>query len=316
LYLEKNKFKAAEIHHLRLAFEEVTGQDLNWFFNQWYLAPGHPELNINYSYDSIKKIALVSISQEQDLSKFPLYQLPISIDIYANGKMDRKNVSITKSKEVFTFNSNPAPDLINVDAEKMLVCTKKDNHSVAEWIYLYNHGALFLDRLEAIEALKKYTSDTAAMAIIQKGLNDINFEIRKNCINFLAENKEQMSSTAIIEKIQLLAKMDPKSSVRAAAISSLAANNPNESSKSIILNALNDSSYVVVQKALNALYLFDKLSAVAKAKSLENIESDFCRINTSYTNESIDQVLKELQILAGLKYEFSGKKVIIKSFKC
>jgi aminopeptidase N len=278
LYLEKNKFKAAEIHHLRLAFEEVTGQDLNWFFNQWYLAPGHPELNINYNYDSIKKIALVSISQEQDLSKFPLYQLPISIDIYANGKMDRKNVSITKSKEVFTFNSNTAPDLINVDAEKMLVCTKKDNHSVTEWIYLYNHGALFLDRLEAIEALKKYTSDTAAMAIIQKGLNDINFEIRKNCINFLAENKEQMSSTAIIEKIQLLAKMDPKSSVRAAAISSLAANNPNESSKSIILNALNDSSYVVVQKALNALYIFDKLSAVAKAKSLENIESDFVQM--------------------------------------
>ena len=109
--------------------------------------------------------------------------------------MDRKNVTITKSKEVFTFNSNTAPDLINVDAEKMLVCTKKDNHSVAEWIYLYNHGALFLDRLEAIDALKKYTSDTAAIAIIQKGLNDINFEIRKTCINILAENKEQMSST-------------------------------------------------------------------------------------------------------------------------
>ena len=38
LYLERNKFKNVEIHHLRLAFEEVTGRDLaNWFFNQWYL---------------------------------------------------------------------------------------------------------------------------------------------------------------------------------------------------------------------------------------------------------------------------------------
>jgi aminopeptidase N len=278
LYLEKNKFKAAEIHHLRLAFEEVTGQDLNWFFNQWFLAPGHPELNINYSYDSINKNAIVSISQEQDLSKFPLYQLPISIDIYANGKVDRKNITISKSKEFFTFNSITAPDLINVDAEKMLVCTKKDNHSMAEWIYLYKHGALFLDRLEAIDALKKYTSDTAALAIIQKGLNDINFEIRKTCINILAENKQLLNSSTIVEKIQLLAKMDPKSSVRATAISALAANNPNETSKAIILNAINDSSYVVVQKALNALYLFDKLSAVAKAESLENIESDFVQM--------------------------------------
>mgnify|MGYP000176537575 CR=1 FL=1 len=197
---------------------------------------------------------------------------------YANGKIDRKNITLSKSKEVFTFNTNTAPDLINVDAEKMLVCTKKDNHSMAEWIYLYKHGALFLDRLEAIDALKKYNTDTAALAIIQKGLNDINFEIRKTCINFLAENKQLLNSTTIVEKIQLLAKMDPKSSVRATAISALAANNPNELSKAIILNAINDSSYVVVQKALNALYLFDKLSAVAKANSLENIESDYVQM--------------------------------------
>ena len=36
-YLEDNKFKTAEVHNLRLAFEEVTGYDLNWFFNQWFL---------------------------------------------------------------------------------------------------------------------------------------------------------------------------------------------------------------------------------------------------------------------------------------
>ena len=38
LYLEKNKFKTAEAHELRLAFEEVTGEDLNWFFNEWYFS--------------------------------------------------------------------------------------------------------------------------------------------------------------------------------------------------------------------------------------------------------------------------------------
>src|SRR5690606_29186550 len=32
IYLTQNKFKAAEFHQLRLAFEEVTGEDLNWFF--------------------------------------------------------------------------------------------------------------------------------------------------------------------------------------------------------------------------------------------------------------------------------------------
>jgi aminopeptidase N len=46
-YLHQNAFQNTEIHHLRLAFEKVTGKDLNWFFNQWFLLPGHPELVID-----------------------------------------------------------------------------------------------------------------------------------------------------------------------------------------------------------------------------------------------------------------------------
>jgi aminopeptidase N len=55
LYLTANKYKAAEAHHLRLAFEEVTGRDLNWFFNQWFFGAGHPKLDVAYSYDNAKK---------------------------------------------------------------------------------------------------------------------------------------------------------------------------------------------------------------------------------------------------------------------
>jgi aminopeptidase N len=46
LYLKTNQFKAVEIHQLRLAFEEVTGKDMNWFFNQWFLNAGHPKLKL------------------------------------------------------------------------------------------------------------------------------------------------------------------------------------------------------------------------------------------------------------------------------
>ncbi|HEY1870917.1 MAG TPA: M1 family aminopeptidase, partial [Chitinophagaceae bacterium] len=55
LYLATNKFKSAEAQQLRLAFEEVTGRDLNWFWNQWYYGAGQPSLDINYSYDDATK---------------------------------------------------------------------------------------------------------------------------------------------------------------------------------------------------------------------------------------------------------------------
>ena len=51
LYLTTNKFKSAEAQQLRLAVEEVTGRDLNWYWNQWYYGSGHPKLDIHYDYD-------------------------------------------------------------------------------------------------------------------------------------------------------------------------------------------------------------------------------------------------------------------------
>ena len=36
-YLTDNALSDVEIHELRMAMEDVTGTDLNWFFNQWFL---------------------------------------------------------------------------------------------------------------------------------------------------------------------------------------------------------------------------------------------------------------------------------------
>ena len=41
-------FKTGEAQQLRLAFEAVTGQDLNWYWNQWYYGSGNPVVKIDY----------------------------------------------------------------------------------------------------------------------------------------------------------------------------------------------------------------------------------------------------------------------------
>ena len=50
LYLKSNEFKDVEVHHLRLAFERVSGQDLSWFFNQWFFTPGHPQIMVQDTF--------------------------------------------------------------------------------------------------------------------------------------------------------------------------------------------------------------------------------------------------------------------------
>jgi aminopeptidase N len=74
-YLTTNKFKSAEAHQLRLAFEEVTGKDLNWFWNQWYFGAGHPKLDITSTYNADAKQVTVIVKQTQAGDK--LFKLPV-----------------------------------------------------------------------------------------------------------------------------------------------------------------------------------------------------------------------------------------------
>ena len=64
LYLKDNEFQTVEIHNLRLAFEEVTGEDLNWFFNQWFLSAGHQIIEVEKNFADGK--LAVTIQQTQD----------------------------------------------------------------------------------------------------------------------------------------------------------------------------------------------------------------------------------------------------------
>src|SRR5690606_25949602 len=39
-YLTRHAFDNVEVNDLRMAFEKVSGEDLNWFFDQWFLEKG------------------------------------------------------------------------------------------------------------------------------------------------------------------------------------------------------------------------------------------------------------------------------------
>jgi len=50
---------------LRMAFEEVTGEDLHWFFDQWFSKSGHPELTVETTFENNQII--IDVRQEQNL---------------------------------------------------------------------------------------------------------------------------------------------------------------------------------------------------------------------------------------------------------
>ncbi|MEJ8818131.1 M1 family aminopeptidase [Lacibacter sp. H407] len=263
LYLTTHKYKTAEAHQLRLAFEEVTGKDLNWFFNQWYFGAGHPMLDINYSYNEATKQVNVIVKQTQ---KDKLFQLPVAIDIYNGSKKTREQVWVKNAVDTFSFTVSTKPDLVNFDGDKVLLAVKKENKTLDEYIHQYKHAGLYLDRREAIDFAAKKQDDEKAVALLREAINDKYSGLR----NF-ALGKVDLKKSSVLEAtetmIASMAQKDASRIVRSKAIEVLG-NLKKPNYKNLFQSAVNDSSYSVSAAALLALEKLDPPAALTEAKRL------------------------------------------------
>lgn len=264
LYLTTNKFKSAEAQQLRLAFEEVTGRDLNWFWNQWYYGSGQPALDIKYGYDAATKNASVIVTQTQAGDK--IFKLPVAIDVYEGGQKTRHQVWLENKSDTFYFKSEEKPDLINFDGDKVLLCTKKENKTLDEYINQYKYAGNYLDRREAIDFAAKNQTDEKAIGLLNAALKDKYFKLRQYVIQKIDLKKKDVA--ALVEpSLADIAKKDEKTVVRADAIAKLSTYK-NENYIPLFKAAVSDSSYSVSGNALSALFELDSAGAVSEAKKL------------------------------------------------
>jgi aminopeptidase N len=274
LYLETNKYTDVEMHQLRLACEKITGEDLNWFFNQWFYSKGHPVLDIKYEYIDSLKTQTVLVEQMQNFKLgIPVYKIPLKIDIYANGKVETKEVTIDKVSNTFTFEVNSKPDLVNFDADKMLLCEKVDNHKdIAEWVFMYNNAPRYLDRFEAIKKLAKSDEDVAADAMIN-ALDDAYPALKRVAIRGIKKATKK-DTKKVRTKLLGLAKNDKDSKVRGDALGALAKYfKEDEEVKAILVSGVSEESYYVIGKSLAGLSKVSYEDAMKFAKSLETEEN-------------------------------------------
>lgn len=267
VYLTTNKYKSAEAHQLRLAFEEVSGRDLNWFFNQWYFGSGQPSLDINYVYDDNAKKVNVIIKQIQEGN--PVFKLPLAIDIYNGPNKIRHNVWLNDREQTFTFSYQSKPDLVNVDGDKILLCDKKDNKTLDSYIHQYKFAGNYLDRREAIDACAKMQDDPKAFDLLKLATRDKYYGLRDYTLDIIDFKKPQVKE-AMEPLIFEIAKNEKKQTVRAKAIALLGSYINKPEYKSLFAKALNDSSYSVSGAALEAITISDNAASLEEVNKLKS----------------------------------------------
>ncbi|MBS3915009.1 MAG: M1 family metallopeptidase [Bacteroidetes bacterium] len=130
LYLNIYRFQSAEVANLRMAFEEVTGKDLNWFFNQWYLDDNHPKIQLIYSetglYNTVteKTDSIYKLQIEQTQDNRNCYVFPAVVRWKNSRGIFNKKLFIGTRNFVFDF-GNEKPEWFVFDTENSLLCEEK-----------------------------------------------------------------------------------------------------------------------------------------------------------------------------------------------
>ena len=262
-FLVDNSYRAVEAHDLRLAFEEVTGKDLNWFFNQWFFDKGHPELSIKESYEFEQQKYTISVAQTQKASDHtPIFVLPTEVQwFYADGSSVRKKIQIDQRRQEFSFEAKEKPVLLLFDSGATLIADVDHNKSVEAYAMQFKYAENYMDKKQALR--KIIDSDLANKSeILMAALDDPFYEFVKLAMsNLTIEN-----NPAAVSKIESLLKSKDLD-IRKAALRAI--QKINDPKHLVLLNKTIKSyqSYGEYAAALNSLYTLDKDAALAEAKA-------------------------------------------------
>ena len=264
-------------YHDMIYFGYDEREDMNWFFNQWFLASRHPKLEI--SQESNEGKVTVYIEQTQDLDKAPLYKLPMKIGVYAGGKHITHEVVVDKNRNEFTFDFDGELENIVVDEDRVLL-GKLDHDKPREWyVHQFYNAPLYKDREQAIKYGSRLRTDKGGQMIFD-ALDDDFWYIRKMAISKLSKLEDDQENE-VYAKLKKMIKKDENSKVRGACADYLAdhflTGQRREEILSILENTIkNDRSYYALSRALTGLSKGkdkDIQKALDLSKSLESEKS-------------------------------------------
>ena len=160
-YTQKHLFSETSITDLQKAFHKVTGNDYNWFFEQWFRRGGEPNVEVSYQQftrnnQKILQIDIEQIHTTNELIK--LFILPTEIDIYfIDGSIETQKILIDRKNNRFEF---PIPqnkdfDFIIFDPDFKILKQIKYKQKIDQTFKQATKAKYLLDRYFALKSLER-----------------------------------------------------------------------------------------------------------------------------------------------------------------
>lgn len=308
-YLEKHPYQNVDSHDLLIAFEETTGMELEWFWDEWIYRGGEPSFKISFS--EAENNAEIIIKQTQQISdvtgyQYGLYKMPAWIEIhYTDETTDKKLVNIEQQTEIIKMKiaGGKKKDFVLFDPGNEILKSVSFNKPFAMLQSQAIKSSSILDRYDAIAAMKNINVDIKRETLINVFNKEKYFPLRTEIVSQLANDSSEKSIVLIKSALA-----DKDAAVRKAALRY--ASPLSHRLLPAFENLLSDSSYDIIENALLKLTTLNPSKTkfyLAKTKGVEGIVGKSTLIKwleISYNSTGKKQYADELVNLTSGSYEF------------
>ncbi len=115
--------KPVSVADLRKLCEQVTGQQMTWFFSQWLDSTGAPEFKNKYTIYRIDKGFRVVGDISQDLD---LFRMPVQLKIDTDGQSETKTVEVVGTSSSYSVETFGRPRRIVIDPDDHVLKNSPD----------------------------------------------------------------------------------------------------------------------------------------------------------------------------------------------
>ncbi len=121
LFYKQYCHKNAVTEDFQKVMEQVSGQDLSWFFQQWMYQTGQPEFDIDWNYKTFGKKLEVQVNQQQKSDA--VFRSTLELGIYYKGRKEPviKKLNLNHKENTFTLKLEKAPVSVVADPNTWLL---------------------------------------------------------------------------------------------------------------------------------------------------------------------------------------------------
>ena len=258
-FLTKYAYGNPNTDDLISVVNEVSEKDLTWFFKQWVLSAGHPQLDIESSYKD--DILTLHVNQTQVGRKTPTkYMLPAKVAFYYKNEVIVEDVLIDRKRSIHRFEMNKEPLFVRFDPENDLLIEVNQKLSLNALINKVKRDNV-IGRMEAATELSAYIDDPKTVRTLKRiAVHDKSWFVRNAALKSIGS--EMSSKDFLIAYIR-----EKHSQPRKTIISKMSNYHANDALKMIRKYIDRDDSYVVQAEMIKQLGNIGDKSDIKKIKS-------------------------------------------------